>query len=462
MLDASSRDKKMYYERKFKDLVEDYNIPSSAVDALIRQYEGSNMGKRKDPFTMRQEMVQRQAYMYTPGPPKPETPPSVEALKDAKDQIDELTEVLERIQKEPLMLQKVDRISPDKKWCYVKKMNMELRVEAVKDLKRGDEVLLHPKSLQIVEHLGKPPLEASKFCPNKIPDITWDDIGGLEDAKADMIEAIEMPLLHDELFKRYNKRLIKGIMLSGPPGCGKTMLGKAAANSIARIHKTKAAKTGFMYIKGPEVLNKFVGETEETIRDIFDDAKRHKEEHGYPAIIFIDEADAILATRGSRVNGLGATVVPAFLTEMDGLDDSAAIVIIATNRPDVLDPAIVRDGRIDRKIEIPRPDEKNASIIIQHALKGVPLQKGISIETFADAVAEIAYADDRMVGDQKLRDIINGAMLVGIIDIAVSNAIRREIAGKGRKGLQEEDIMFAIARQQHHNKDQSNYLEKAA
>lgn len=372
---------------------------------------------------------------------------AAQELKEATDKIKELTEILERVQKEPLMLQTIDRISKDKKHIFIKKGDVDLRIEAVKDIKRGDEVLLHPKTMQIVEHLGKPPLEASRFAPDKIPNVTWDDIGGLEAAKSDMIEAIEMPHLNKDLFKHYNKKQIKGILLSGPPGCGKTMLGKAAANSLSKTYGKENSRTGFLYVKGPEILNQYVGQTEQTIRDMFFDAQRHKEEHGYPAIIFLDEADAILAARGSRNIGIGNTIVPMFLTEMDGLEESSAIVIIATNRPDVLDPAIVRDGRIDRKIIVTRPSMENAVSILAMNLKNVPISKEYDRHTLAEDTAALIYSDDRFIGNDKyLKDIVNGAMLANCVDIAVSFAIRRDIKSKKKTGLLPDDLIAGIDR----------------
>lgn len=351
-----------------------------------------------------------------------------EQLDGAKKAIEVLTATLERVKKDPLMLTQVHRLSKDKKWAFIKKGEQEIRIEACPDLEQDDEVLLHPKSHQIVERLGRPPLEVSPFSPANVPDVSWDDIGGLEAAKADMLEAIELPHSRPGLFQYYGQRPIKGILLSGPPGCGKTMLGKAAATALSRIYGRESARTGFLYVKGPEILNQYVGQTEQTIRNIFYDARRHREENGYPAVLFFDEADSILAARGSRLVGIGNTIVPMFLTEMDGLEESSAIVIIATNRPDVLDPAIVRDGRIDRKVTVTRPDEKSALQILRLNLRCIPLAD-MSVDDMAAEMCRIIYSSDtRVSGKVFLRDIVSGAMLANCVNIAVSNAINRDIS----------------------------------
>jgi ATP-dependent 26S proteasome regulatory subunit len=370
-----------------------------------------------------------------------------EALREAQDTIKEITEILERVQKEPLIMMGIERISKDKKHAFIKMGDKEMRIEVVKDLEVGDEVLIHPKSMQIVERLGRPPLEVSRFAPDQVPDIDWDDIGGLEQAKADMIEAIELPHTHKELFTHYGKKPIKGILLSGPPGCGKTMLGKAAAHALFKLHGGESARTGFLYVKGPEILDQYVGQSERCIRDIFFDAKRHKEQHGYPAIVFLDEADAILAARGTRNVGIGNTIVPAFLTEMDGMEDSGAVVIIATNRPDVLDPAIVRDGRCDRKVSVTRPDPVNAWTIAQKKLAKTPLTGGT--EELATAMVEAIYAKDRFINPGvRMAKIVNGAMLVNCVEIAIGIALKRDIAEKTMTGVTKEDILAAVDRLQ--------------
>lgn len=395
--------------------------------------------------------------------PEPAIQNTKEQLQEAKEVIEKQNAILENIKKEPLILYVIERLTKDKKHAYIKKQDTELRIESCPDLEVGDEVLLHPKSMQIVERLGRPPLEVSRFCPDAVPNVKWDDIGGLEQAKADMIEAIEMPHKYKDLFKFYNKRPIKGLLLSGPPGCGKTMLGKAAANCLATIYGKENARTGFLYVKGPEILNMYVGATEQTIRELFQDANRHHEEHGYPAIIFIDEADAVLATRGERNVGIGNTIVPAFLTEMDGLEGSSAIVIIATNRPDVLDPAIVRDGRIDRKVEVTRPTIDNARDIIGKNIIKFPVAKEHTHEELAEIMVSEIYSDTRFVKrDLLLREIVNGALLSGCVDLAVSNAIHRDLLGKNPTGIMPDDVMAAVNRTQHQNGSVMHDINQAA
>lgn len=396
-------------------------------------------------------------------PQKTEQDQLTEALAQAQTTIKEQNAVLESIQKEPLLLFSVDRISRDGKHAFIKKGDQTFRLEVVKDLQPRDEVLCHPKTMQIVERVGKPPLEVSRFAPDSVPNVTWDDIGGLELVKRDMIEAIEMPHKHKDLFKYYNKRPVKGILLAGPPGCGKTMLGKAAANSLANIYGQEKSRTGFLYVKGPEILNMYVGASEETVRDLFYDARQHHEEHGYPAVIFIDEADSVMAARGGRFGGMSNTIVPMFLTEMDGLEESSAIVILATNRPDILDPAVIREGRIDRKIMVTRPSVKDAENIIRMNLIRYPLCKDFDIDAVSEDMAKEFYSNDRMVVSGKiLKDIVNGAMLASCIDIAVSQAVHRDLASGSREGLMPEDLLQAIDRIQHQNRFVVHDMEEAA
>ncbi len=323
-------------------------------------------------------------------------------------------------------------------------------------LEEGDRVLLDSTLSVIIVNLGK---EDRRFSFSETTNITWDDIGGLAEAKKQMIEAIEMPFRHKNVYAKYGKKPIKGILLYGPPGCGKTLLAKAAVSSITQLHGSKGAETGFIYVKGPEILDKHVGVAEATIRQIFQQARKHKETHGYPAVIFIDEADAILGKRGTGISSdMERTIVPMFLAEMDGLEDLGAIVLLSTNRPDVLDPAIVRDKRIDRKVNVGRPDQESTIEVFKLHLRGVPFNNGYTVLDIATLGRDELFSDrnrlynihvstdkDEKVIPFTLGHLINGALIAGIVDQATSQAIYRDISKNGEAGgITKDDILCAI------------------
>jgi proteasome-associated ATPase len=338
-------------------------------------------------------------------------------------------------------------------------------------VEEGDQVMLDQDAIMILQNFGK---ESRSFAINEINKVTWDDIGGLEEAKQQMIEAVEFPLKHAKLYENYNKKPVKGVLLLGPPGCGKTMLGKAVVSSIQNIYGTMSgADSAFMYIKGPEILSKWVGVAEETIRKIFAMAKRHKKTHGYPAVLFVDEAEAILNKRGSGVSSdIERTIVPAFLEEMNGLEDSGALVILATNRPDILDPAVVREGRIDRKVIVGRPDIESARQIFKVHMKKIPVTSGVTKEHVISESAKHFFSEEHVIyrigmrnGDHVdfcLRDIASGAMIATIIDQATTFAIRRDIKSKTTDGIRMVDMTNAITSMadQHRHTDHTDDLKE--
>lgn len=330
-------------------------------------------------------------------------------------------------------------------------------------LDTGDRVVLDTHGLIVAKNLGK---EEKRFVLQNTTNVRWADIGGLDEVRKEVLDKIEKPLRHPEIFKKYNKGTPKGLLFYGPPGCGKTLIAKGIATTIAEIFGADAS-TGFMHVKGPEILSKWVGEAEATIRSIFERARAHKKETGYPATIFIDEADAILGKRGTGVSSdMEKTIVPMFLSEMDGLDDSAAIVILATNRPDILDPAVIREGRIDRKIKIPRPNKDAAAAIWKIHLSKKPAVEGQSSEALAALGAAELYSENRALYEIErksgtkvtvtLGHVVNGAMIASVVEEAANLAINRDIEKGTFTGVTPENVVSAIDRLYHDHRHVSH------
>jgi proteasome-associated ATPase len=316
-------------------------------------------------------------------------------------------------------------------------------------LEPSDRVQLDRSNTVIIRHLKRDNDERFR-CDENI-DVPWESVGGCEEAKDALVDLVELPFAHPEVYKFYNKQIPKGGLLYGPPGCGKTLLGKASYTSLAKRFGKKAMASGWIYVKGPELLNMWLGNTEENIRELFHRGRKHYRDTGFPAVMFIDEAEAILGVRGAHVGSdFERTAVPMFLSEMDGLEASHVIVLLATNRPEMLDPAVIRHGRCDRHIKVPRPNVNTAAEIFKIHLRGVPL-----FDTDADTVAAVTTAElfskqfvlYRILETislnghkhQKqhtfcLKDAINGAMIAGVVEQAVSDALKRDLARGSKKG----------------------------
>lgn len=315
----------------------------------------------------------------------------------------------------------------------------------------NDRVIIDGSISVIIGWLGS---SQKRFRLGSKPTITWDDIGGQKSAKEQLIEAIEMPLKHEELYRYYNKKPIRGVAIFGPPGCGKTMLLEAVATAVAKLHGQESLESGFINIKGAEILDMYVGVAEGVVRQIFAAARAHKKKYGYPAVIAIDEAEALLPRRGSRKSSdVEMTIVTAFLAEMQGIDDSDAIVFLCTNRIDLIDPAILRDGRMDRHIEVTRPDPESSGIIFSLNLKNTPLVDAKLEEMIAFAVQEF-YSPKYKFYDIKpnnketlaftLAHLVNGGMLSGVVDKATSFAMKRDIEANTKTGVTKDDIRRAV------------------
>jgi proteasome-associated ATPase len=332
-------------------------------------------------------------------------------------------------------------------------------------LKTGQEVRVEPYGRVALEAFSSK--AAQEFFLETVPEIDWSQVGGQELAIGVIRDAIELPLLYPELYERFGKKPLKGILLYGPPGCGKTLIGKATAYNLTKEYRDrtkKDVKEYFMYINGPKILNMWLGESERQVREIFSTA-REKAKEGYLVFIFIDEAESILRTRSSgRFTNISNTVVPQFCAEMDGLVSLENVVVILTsNRPDYIDPAILRPERIDRKVKVVRPDKKAThDILAIYLTETLPLDYRLVAEMggerqarehLVDRTTEYiwkktaetefleVYLRNGSVDTLYWKDLVSGALLTSVVERAKDFAIKRSIDVKSTKeGVSWEDL----------------------
>jgi proteasome-associated ATPase len=354
--------------------------------------------------------------------------------------------------------------------------------EPLKDqpLRAGDSLLYDGRSGYVYERIPKS--EVEELVLEEVPDIAYESIGGLKGQIDQIRDAVELPYLHPDLFLEHELKPPKGVLLYGPPGCGKTLIAKAVANSLA---KKVAAKTGqegksyFLNIKGPELLNKYVGETERHIRLVFQRA-REKASHGTPVIVFFDEMDSLFRTRGSGVSSdVENTIVPQLLSEIDGVEGLENVIVIgASNREDMIDPAILRPGRLDVKIKIERPDAESArDIFSKYLTANLPLHaddlrefggdreacvagmiqatvERMYTETEENRFLEVTYAN----GDKEVlyfKDFNSGAMIQNIVDRAKKMAIK-DLLEQEQKGIRVQHLLQACVDEFKENEDLPN------
>ena len=357
------------------------------------------------------------------------------------------------------------------------------RSETMMDVKLrpGDYVRIDTKTGLILEKMERP--EVEELVLEEVPDITYEDVGGLADQIEQIRDTVELPYMHRDLFREYELDPPKGILLYGPPGCGKTLIAKAVANSLA---KKVSERTGnpdvrsyFLNIKGPELLNKWVGETERQIRLIFQRAKE-KSDEGVPVIVFFDEMDSLFRTRGTGISSdVESTIVPQLLSELDGVESLKNVVVIgASNREDLIDPAILRPGRLDVKIKINRPDPSAARQIFRiylgenmpvdaDSLAAVDGDRARLIDGMITATVDAMYSEadeNRFLevtyasGDREIlffKDFASGAMIENIVRRAKKDAIKRQIAGS-TPGVRQQDLTDAIKQEFKEHEDLPN------
>jgi proteasome-associated ATPase len=332
----------------------------------------------------------------------------------------------------------------------------------------GDHLLYDARSGYVVEKLPKS--EAEELVLEEVPDVDYEHIGGLAKEIEQVRDAVELPFLYPDLFAEHRLSPPKGVLLYGPPGCGKTLIAKAVANSIAKKLGHLAGKemrSFFLHVKGPELLNKYVGESERQVREVFKKAKERAAE-GHPVIVFFDEMDALFRTRGTGISSdIESTIVPQFLSEIDGVERLRNVIVIgASNRQDLIDPAVLRAGRLDVKIKISRPDMNAArEIFSKYLATELPYadeeltrhtgDRHAMVDRFIQATVEGMYAtseENKFLevtyanGEKEIlyfKDFSSGALIEGIVSRAKKYAIKRAIANEG-KGLRSEDLMRAV------------------
>lgn len=325
----------------------------------------------------------------------------------------------------------------------------------------GDTLLVDTRAGYAFEVIPK--TEVNRLALEVVPDVTYEDVGGLAQQIEQIRDAVELPFAHPELFQVYELHPPKGVLLYGPPGCGKTMIAQAVAHSLASRIGTGTGSY-FLNVKGPELLNKYVGETERQIRLIFERARELASE-GCPVIVFFDEMESIFRTRGSGVSSdMETTVVPQLLSELDGVEKLSNVIVIgATNREELIDPAILRPGRLDVKIRIDRPDRSAArDIFAKHIRDGLPLAAPAG--QLIDAAVDHIYADRPFVqltystGEQDTlhyRDFVSGAMIANVVGRAKKLAIKDHLSGCG-SGITAEHLVQAIDAENRENEDLPN------
>ncbi len=344
----------------------------------------------------------------------------------------------------------------------------------------GDHLLYDPRSGCVIEKLPKS--EAEELVLEEVPDVDYEHIGGLQKEIDQVRDAVELPFLYPHIFSNYKLSAPKGVLLYGPPGCGKTLIAKAVASSIAKKlgHlKDKQLRSYFLHVKGPELLNKYVGESERQVREVFKKAKERADD-GHPVIVFFDEMDALFRTRGTGISSdIESTIVPQFLSEIDGVERLTNVIVIgASNRQDLIDPAVLRAGRLDVKVKVGRPDMAAArDIFSKYVTTDLPFadedlkrhdgDPRALVDSLMNMTVDAMYAttdENKFIevtyanGEKEVlyfKDFASGALIEGIVSRAKKFAVKRAIAKEGT-GLRAEDLIRAIREEFKEHEDLPN------
>jgi proteasome-associated ATPase len=344
----------------------------------------------------------------------------------------------------------------------------------------GDHLLYDPRSGYVIEKLPKS--ESEELVIEEVPDVDYAHIGGLQKELEQVRDAVELPFLYPDLFSEYKLSAPKGVLLYGPPGCGKTLIAKAVANSIAKKlgdRSGKEIRSYFLHVKGPELLNKYVGESERQVREVFKKAKERAED-GHPVIVFFDEMDALFRTRGTGISSdIESTIVPQFLSEIDGVERLRNVIVIgASNRQDLIDPAVLRAGRLDVKVKVGRPDAAAArDIFSKYVSTDLPFAQdeldrhggdrsalverltALTVDTMYATSEENKFIEVTYANGEKevlyFKDFASGALIEGIVSRAKKFAVKRAIAQEG-SGLRADDMVRAIREEFKEHEDLPN------
>lgn len=321
-------------------------------------------------------------------------------------------------------------------------------------LEDGDRIVVDSSFFIVTKKLPRD--EATQYTLTVEATATWDDIGGLGDARKQVQDAIELPFKRPDLFEHYGVKKCRGVLLFGPPGNGKTLIARVAAAEVARLHgAAEAVASGYLYIKSPEILNKYIGASEATIRETFRQGRKHYRQHGYPAVHVYDEADALMPQRGTRRSSdIADTIVPMFLGEMDGADEEETkcnpIIFLLSNRADVIDPAITRPGRISTHIKVNRPNVDTAKDILTIHARNTPFFKEEIREQMLIVVVQDIFSKSRVLyrvngeHDFTFGDTTSGAMLAAIVEMAKMTALHRDMDANTKSGISLDDFRSAV------------------